>query len=66
MIMDERIVIDTQFTTDKITQSVSFDAEEVDKLVIMERVLQLQEEAVHKALVDLGWTPPSKIILVTH
>ena len=57
--MDTNINVKTLYNSDMIKSVIEFPNN--DLITHMsESIIKLQEEGVRKALIELGWTPPSK------
>lgn len=53
--MASDIKVETHITADmRIVQETSFGS------LMLQRVMDIQDEQVRKALIELGWTPPEK------
>lgn len=56
--MKKSIKVRTTFSDDTITQTISDD----EANIISETVVNMQDEQLQRALIDLGWTPPSRLM----
>lgn len=55
------IEVTAKFNRDRIVVETTSNPEDGVRQVILRQIIDLQDVAIRKALIELGWTPPKEV-----
>jgi hypothetical protein len=56
-----KIIVETEYSTEQITQNIKFDMNTWSSSMHKE-ILKLKDKGIREALIKMGWTPPEQTI----